>query len=125
MLDGFRVARGLANGAPGINDDDVGGGLRIMANYDGTNGSVILENCTFELNVADTAGGAVYLARGAIPNGPLIVRNCTFDKNSADEGGAFFGAFNTQARFTNVLFSRGFLRKPPDDVSWSPGVVTH
>ncbi len=92
ILDGFTITRGNAflDGALPVGDcgdlglasslqtDNAGGGLYVRE------GSPLLTNCEFTLNLAESLGGAVSLTDAANPR----FVDCRFINNDADIGGA-------------------------------------
>lgn len=103
VLDGFTVKGGNAN----ISGTRDGGGLYMVE------GDILVENCTFEYNVATTYGGAVCATIGAGSTTSATLnftsRNCTFRNNQGYRGGAVgFSIFigNLQGTVVNCLFEQ-------------------
>ena len=79
------------------------------------NGSVSIQDCEFEFNIAESGGGAVNYGGSSDDSNPvLIINNCVFNENFGSDIGARGGAVgcsgsaNTVASITNSVFTNNF-----------------
>jgi predicted outer membrane repeat protein len=76
----------------------VGGGLFV------SDGTVIVQNCTFLDNYADSAAGGGGGGIGVGLNSSAEIRSCSFEGNHADNGGAVYMRTGTLASFHDSSF---------------------
>lgn len=69
------------------------------ANYDGLNGSTIL-NCIFYSNTSNYGGGAV----ANVYHSHSTIANCSFYDNEASRGGAMYQSDNSDPNIVNCIF---------------------
>lgn len=99
----------------GNSSDGLGGGVRIDQGPHGS--TIVIENTTFQGNVANGAlGGALVFS------GEGLVRNCTFAENEAAGGEGFFGAaiVSHGAESQGLQVRNTIFWNNIDDHQWTP-----
>lgn len=96
VIDGFKVIGGKADGSAALDQTD-GAGL-----YATGDSQVLVENVTFEDNVAENDGGAIYEVGSQ--DAHLHIKQCMFEGNVSKRGAGLFVYQCRDLRMANVDF---------------------